>query len=316
MLHRHILRASTPAEAVQLCQMNNSCSVHSDMSCVDADNSYAGSWSLTLWDDLILSRTDQIGLNYERAKTHICGDLNDSVFLHFNLGSGGIAGQQLGRDYVLSPGAGGLFVHNEPVSVGLYKGASLLGLALPRAATRRWKLAPEDLASRDIPADGFAFEMLRQYLELLTRADGLTLEAAAIAKTHMADLAGIWLGGLKDVEAPATLARQQMRGLVIRDYVGQHFRDPNLTPTSAAQALGMSRRLLQHVLTEEGLSFTHLLTEARLKHAAFLLKSAGKRQTTLIDIAFACGFNDLSTFYKGFGNRYGQSPGKFRQLAQ
>ena len=312
MLHRHTLRAETPDGARQLCDMNNACSVHSHMSCVDAERSYSGSWTLTLWDDLILSRTQGIGLHYSRGPEHIRDDVNDSVFIHFNLGTGSVGGRQMGRDYVLTAGGGGVFVHNEPVSVGLYDGADILGLALPREATRRWTVAPEDAAARDLPADGFAFGMLRHYLEVLSRSD-LTPGESAIARSHMADLAGLWLGGLRHQGQDRTAAaRQAARALAIRDHVARHFNDPGLSLASMARALGMSSRLAQQVLQADGTHFSRLVTEARLTAAARWLGDPGLRGQSVTEIAFACGFNDLSAFYKAFSARFDMAPGRYR----
>ncbi len=312
MLHRHTLRAETPDGARQLCALNNACSVHSQMSCVDAETSYAGSWTLTLWDDLILSRTQGIGLHYSRGMEHIRDDVNDSVFIHFNLGTGSVGGRQMGRDYVLKAGGGGVFVHNEPVAVGLYNGADILGLALPREATRRWTVAPEDVSGRDLATDGFAFGMLRQYLEVLSRSE-LTPGEGAIARSHMADLAGLWLGGLRD-EGHDRIAptRQAARALSIRDYVARHFSDPDLSLVSMARALGLSARLAQQVLQAEGTHFSRLVAEARLNAAARRLGDPRVRDQSVTEIAFACGFNDLSAFYKAFSARFDMAPGRYR----
>lgn len=52
------------------------------------------------------------------------------------------------------------------------------------------------------------------------------------------------------------------------------------------------------------------LNEYRIEKAALLLMNTGKSVT---DIAYSCGFNDLSYFIKTFKNVTGTSPGKFRK---
>jgi AraC-like DNA-binding protein len=39
----------------------------------------------------------------------------------------------------------------------------------------------------------------------------------------------------------------------------------------------------------------------------------GKPNACIEEIAYACGFNDLSTFYRSFKTRYGTKPSSIRQ---
>jgi AraC-like DNA-binding protein len=63
-------------------------------------------------------------------------------------------------------------------------------------------------------------------------------------------------------------------------------------------------------LYEAGASFTSRLNELRLHKAAELLAHRGERR--IIDIAFECGFNDLSYFNRCFRRRFGLTPSAAR----
>ena len=64
------------------------------------------------------------------------------------------------------------------------------------------------------------------------------------------------------------------------------------------------------MLYEAGASFTVRLTEWRLRKAADMLAHTGDRRIS--DIAFDCGFNDLSYFNRCFRRRFGLTPSAAR----
>ena len=86
------------------------------------------------------------------------------------------------------------------------------------------------------------------------------------------------------------------------------FHDPWDIDGAAAKA-GLSRhyftKLFRHAAGE---SFLARLTSLRLEHAASLLARGGH---SVAGVAFACGFGDLSHFYRVFKSRFGRPPGQW-----
>ena len=80
-----------------------------------------------------------------------------------------------------------------------------------------------------------------------------------------------------------------------------------------AAAAGLSERYVNELLYEAGASCTTRLLELRLRKAADLLAHSGERRIS--DIAFGCGFNDLSYFNRCFRRRFGQTPTAARGVA-
>ena len=77
--------------------------------------------------------------------------------------------------------------------------------------------------------------------------------------------------------------------------------------------LGVSRRTLQRAFTRQGESVTGVLLAARLDLARSRLGAVcEKDRGGIATIAFDCGFNDLSHFYRAFRMRFGISPGQAR----
>lgn len=79
---------------------------------------------------------------------------------------------------------------------------------------------------------------------------------------------------------------------------------------SVAAQLGMTERTLRRRLAEEGASFRHILTEARLAVGHELLSTAGMDVSTA---AWRAGYSEPSSFVRAFSKRYGYSPGSIKK---
>ena len=85
---------------------------------------------------------------------------------------------------------------------------------------------------------------------------------------------------------------------------------PILLPV--ATELGISLRQLHALFEPTGLSFARTLTAARLNEARRLLYATQERG--IDEIAFACGFDSIATFYRVFRATYGMTPGDARRI--
>ena len=105
----------------------------------------------------------------------------------------------------------------------------------------------------------------------------------------------------RDASAPARVAE------VLRE-MERSFHDPWDIDGAAAKA-GVSRHYFTKLFRRTaGSSFLEKLTALRLDHAASLLEQGGH---SVAGAAFACGFGDLSHFYRVFKNRFGHPPGQW-----
>jgi transcriptional regulator GlxA family with amidase domain len=64
-------------------------------------------------------------------------------------------------------------------------------------------------------------------------------------------------------------------------------------------------------LQETATSFTERVLELRLQKARAMLASACNDSAKINDIAFACGFNEVSYFHRCFRRRFGASPAQY-----
>jgi AraC family L-rhamnose operon regulatory protein RhaS len=82
------------------------------------------------------------------------------------------------------------------------------------------------------------------------------------------------------------------------------------TIDSAAAELGISRRRFTTLFSEvTGRTWSDYLADLRIGYACRLLKET---QRSIVAIAFECGFEDLSSFYRAFKRRAGDSPARWR----
>lgn len=99
---------------------------------------------------------------------------------------------------------------------------------------------------------------------------------------------------------------EQAKGVVKRLLAGQR---PGIQ--DLARELHLSTRTLQRRLTEEGITFQHLLEEARRELARhYLLHSS----LELNETAYLLGYEDATSFFRAFHKWEGTSPRQWRQL--
>ncbi len=82
---------------------------------------------------------------------------------------------------------------------------------------------------------------------------------------------------------------------------------------TVAEILGMSRRSLQRRLAQQGLTYSKVLAETRLRRAVEWLEGTDK---SVAEIAFDLGYTDGSNFTRAFRRQTGVSPQTFRDSAK
>jgi AraC-like DNA-binding protein len=99
----------------------------------------------------------------------------------------------------------------------------------------------------------------------------------------------------------------------IKAHLANHLSNGDLTPDSLAPHFGMSARSIQRLFERDGTTFTEFLRERRLQRVHRMLASRRFDALSITDIAFACGFGELSHFNRYFRARFGLSPRDLRK---
>jgi AraC-like DNA-binding protein len=131
---------------------------------------------------------------------------------------------------------------------------------------------------------------------------------------HMFDLAATLLGPTREAaEVASTRGLRTTRRKAILAEIDRHFADPNLSAKTIAARHGLSRRQVERLMEENGETVSRAVLRRRLAEAAAMLSDPDTRNMRISDIAFACGFGELSHFNRTFKREFGEAPRLFRK---
>lgn len=288
-----------------------------DMGFADGDARIIGTHKFLVNETVALGEMFSSSFVGARTKKHISGDDEDHVYLSFNIGTTSHVGRQLGRELEVAPSQAGLVVMDASMEAIAPSDGNCISLKMPRAIFREWGLSPDDLACRPIDCTGADYQLLTGYARLLI-ANGaqLSADSAAEATQHLIRLTGRWLGAVDGVRgADGEDAVYHARLALVRQAIGRQAFDPEVSLERLARRLGMPSRTIQHMLAKAGESFSQVLMAARLRRARIYLLDPAHADLSIADIAFRCGFLDVSSFYRAFRAAYNVTPKSLREQA-
>lgn len=110
---------------------------------------------------------------------------------------------------------------------------------------------------------------------------------------------------------PRSTAEARVRGY-LQELDQRYFENEKID--NVAERLGMSRRSFTGLFRRvAGKTWLHYVRDLRIQHAKALLRSADR---SILWIAYECGFEDLTTFYRAFRSAEGRSPLEWRKAAR
>jgi AraC-like DNA-binding protein len=264
----------------------------------------------------VLMELKSTTVDFERAQSNIRRAPSGTFILYQQI-SGGItlnAFQQAAFSIV--PGAMMLGSADHP-----FRASPLVGqnsnfriLALPEQALNQITGTNRPMALQPLDPAAGIFALLSSYYNALWReVDRLTAMEEAIAFDTLAQLVAVARGSL----APEhELTRGGMREALrhaAREYIEANLHSTDLSPSAAAAVLRISVRQLHLLFETMDKSFSRYVQARRLERARIMLLRRPWRP--IIQIAFACGFESLTTFNRGFRATFSLSPTELRQQA-
>jgi AraC-like DNA-binding protein len=253
----------------------------------------------------------------ERTSADVANAPSDSLCIYQQLSQGCWFDTQ-GEDFTVQRGAfatsySDLKYRTAPTGTD---GFRLRILKIPLAEIGLFRNDAHDLVAKPFD-DGLAIGPLLQscFADLTDAAGSQEAPEAARLVDALAHLALIGRGVLPYGSKAAIPALRVGRLSAARRLIAGHLSNPNLSPTFVADRLGVSVRHVHELFETTGKSFSQTVTALRLEVSRGLLISAPQR--SISDVAFACGFESLATFYRAFRAAQGIAPGDFRaqQLA-
>jgi len=259
----------------------------------------------------MLGRCDGTFTTVRRERRQVIETNDDRYCLVRNTGNREAQVNHRGREFTMRPGAMVLLKLDEPFFSA--DGAShkrFTNVHLPMATLKAMVTDVDDMVGCEL-APGGALSLAMDYSDLLLRHPGAVDEAGMAIASHLTDLVALGLGARGDLAASAQRGGlRAVRLKAVLMILEKRFTEPDFSAQKLAAAAGLSERYVNELLFDAGASFTMRLTELRLRKAADLLLHLGSRRIS--DIAFDCGFNDLSYFNRCFRRRFGLTPSAAR----
>lgn len=245
-----------------------------------------------------------------RTAEAIARDRDQMLFLFGSLGGARKVASQAGRDIVLDDGAITLLDHTRPHRTLAPEGGTAVAVAISMVDVAA---SGFDLAGRlcRTPTDPGAARLLVRYALGLIADPLAGPDGEALATQHIAELAGLAFGA-QDRRGERVRAAAAARTRLILTTVRRRALEPDLDAASVGQDFGLSERTVQTLLADCGTSVGREVMEVRLRHAHDLLHGIEPSTATVAAVAFECGFNAVSTFYRAYKARFGSSPGEDR----
>ncbi|MEY9359760.1 AraC-like DNA-binding protein [Bradyrhizobium yuanmingense] len=264
--------------------------------------------------DIAVSQLDANIQTAVRTQRHVEADSRGDYIIGTMLNGTSTLIQQEGREAIRGVGQAMLYTNAAPIAAQHDGPVAIRCVTVPRALLAERLPNFEDLAVKPLAASP-ALRHLERYLAIVIDSD---IDADLVLKenisTHLIDLVALVLGARGDSAELAT--RRGLRAARLQDVIANlraRFADASFSPSELAHSLGLSQRYVQELLHETGSSFTERVTELRLQKARKMLLDSRYNRSKISDIAYACGFNEVSYFNRCFRRRFGTSPRHYRR---
>ncbi|MGV7215834.1 helix-turn-helix transcriptional regulator [Bradyrhizobium sp. UFLA05-112] len=251
----------------------------------------------------------------ERSKADIADAASDSICVYQQLGSGGWFGGMRSSDFAIESGRFATSHTDLPyrtLPLGT-AGFHLRILKIPVVG-----IPAQDRRVRDLTPKPFGDPALASLLDAAFAELGELADEEEASRTKplveaLATLALIERGIVRSAGRRGQYALRVGRLSLARRLIDRHLNDPRLSPAMVADWLGVSLRHLHMLFEMAEKSFSQTVTEQRLAQSRRLLRETPER--LIADVASACGFESLATYYRVFNAAYGLAPGDFRAQA-
>ena len=113
-------------------------------------------------------------------------------------------------------------------------------------------------------------------------------------------------------DAPPNRLQAELQLEVLLAFCQKNLHHPELSPNFVAAHFGISVRTLHLRFQKLEQTFGRWLLGARLDACSKALRDPLQKTLSISEIAYSCGFNDLSHFNKVFRARFDMAPGQWR----
>lgn len=225
-------------------------------------------------------------------------------------------GKHMGREIAVAPSEAVFLSATDPGSLAFTAPGSLVCMTFPRNALGPLLREKDICLGTKLPAQSGALRLLLRYLEILRDEAEPTPELQHLTLSHIYDLLALALGATRDAaETAKGRGVRAARLHAIKSEILENLHDEKLGAADFAARHHLTPRQIQLLFSSEGTTFTDFVREQRLARAHRMLQSPRFDDKPISDVAFACGFGDLSYFNRSFRSRYQATPSDVRNAA-
>lgn len=274
---------------------------------------FFGEVATTRVNDVSFSLVRSCGQKVVRTPMHIRKTVEESVHVCLQL-SGQCLVSQDGREARLESGDFACMDNSRPYSTLLNGNFEHLVLHIPREKWLRKIGNTEQVTARVVGGHSqlgtLVFNSLKQIVPAIDKVQPLTahrLEEVSLALLKTA---------FGELNSQQPLHQDSGRVALIyraKALIEENLHDPDFTPKKAASSLRISLRYLQNLFQEVNNTPSNWILERRLEKCYRDLLDPLLVDKRVSEIAFDCGFNDLSHFCHKFKAAFSISASEFRR---
>jgi AraC-like DNA-binding protein len=219
-----------------------------------------------------------------------------------------------GRELTLEPGEACLLSGSEPITFESPFFGRTSCIQIPNEILAQVASRLDERIARVIARQTPALALLVDYLDIVDRQPGhLPLPLLGLVQTHIHELVALVLGTPGE-RLPNAKGRSlnAARERAIKLDIATNMAQRDLSITAIAARHHVSPRSLQRIFEREDKTFTEHVLELRLSSVHRLLRDSQHAARSISELAFDCGFGDMSHFNHAFRRKFGASPTEIR----
>ena len=254
------------------------------------------------------TQVDSCAQHVLRTPRRIARASEDFVLLA--LGNNGVNGvSQDGREAIVSAGQFVIYDTTRPYELRFNDNFSQTIVQVPRKLLQQRAGSFDALTattfSNERPLERLVYDFLINMCRTVDHVDALT---GTRLLDQALDLVAMAFAERMHDRPPEQSFHRSALLYRFKNYILSNLRDPELSLSRAAAAVGISTRYASDLMAAEQISFRSYVQAQRLEHCRRDLADPASGSRHVSDIAFAWGFNDLAHFSRVFKGRFGASP--------
>ncbi len=249
------------------------------------------------------------------SRAHIARSAGAYYLIRFQLCSESVCSQG-GEDVRLRAGDFALCDTARPYQLAFNRPVSILTLRVAKNVLQRYVGSPENLVRVPVSGSSGAGALASRVIREIWNSSDVALGpgvAPRCANVVLELIASAYVGvGRGRVDGSCLTSALRLR---IMDFIDQALCDPDLSPSTVAQALKISSRHVHRLFAQQGGTVTQYILRRRLEKCRAALADPLLAGLSLTHICSEYGFRSLPHFSRLFRNEYGMPPRDYRREA-